>query len=183
MDNSNLVALILTVIILIILVIYIIFFFKTKRKIEKILDEIIKYKPTLDSYIDLRFTAYSKLIDTVEKILPLNETFFKEVVQLRTQAFAARKNGNLIKEFNAESKITLVSKNLNKMMGDYPELRGDVKIHKFMKAVQIQEDELQSVILRYNVLLDEYHKLIFGVPGNMVVKIFKKLKKDLPYNR
>jgi hypothetical protein len=173
----------LVIILFIILAIYIVFFIKTKKKIEKALEEIIKYKPTLDSYIDLRFAAYEKLIGTVEKILPLNETFFKEVVQLRTISHAARVNGNVVKEFTAERKISLVSKNLNKVLGDYPELRGNKDITKFIRAVVAQEEELQSIILRYNILLDEYHSLIWGMPGNMVVLCFKKLKKELPYNR
>lgn len=173
----------LAIILLIVVVVYIYWFLKTKKKIEKSLSDIEKYKPTLDSYIDLRFAAYEKLIGTVEKSLPLNETFFKEVVQLRTEARASRISGNQVREFTAESKISLVSKNLNKVMGDYPELRGDRDIARFVKAVVAQEEELQSIILRYNILLDDYHKLIWGMPGNGVVFVFKKLKKDLPYNR
>lgn len=174
---------VLIVILLIALITYVVFFIRTKKKIEKAIADIEKYKPTLDSYIDLRFAAYEKLIGTVEKILPLNETFFKEVVQLRTEAHVARLSGNQIKEFTAESKISLVSRNLNKVMGDYIELRGNKDIARFVKAVITQEEELQSIILRYNILLDDYHGLIWGMPGNMVVVLFKNLKKELPYNR
>lgn len=176
-------SLIYLTVIFVALSLYLILFIKTKKKIEKTLKEIDSYKPTLNSYIDLRFAAYEKLISKVEKIIPLNETFFKDVVQLRTESHAARVSGNQNKEFTAESKISLVSKNLNKVLGDYKELSGDKDIKKFVKAVITQEEELQSVILRYNILLDEYHKLVYGIPGNMVVKIFKKLNRDLPYNR
>lgn len=175
--------LLLFVIIILAISVYVYALLKTKKKIESVLIEIEKYKPTLNSYIDLRFAAYEKLIATTEKLIPLNETFFKDVVQLRTESHAARVSGNQIREFNAESKISLVSKNLTKITGDYKELSGNKDVNKFIKAVMVQEEELQEVILKYNILLDEYHTLIFGVPGNMVVKIFKDLRKDLPYNR
>lgn len=131
--------------------------------------------------MDLRFSIFEKMINTLKKPEDYEITFLNEVLKIRTQAQISKKQKNLKDVFACEEKITKVSNNIIALLNEFEQLSKIKEEEKFIFEKELKEIENKINMLKflYNQNIIEFNQKrnsMFFIP---TVFIFDKFKNKI----
>ena len=110
------------------------------------------------------------------------KTTLKEVVALRSEAQAAKANGDEKTRIAAENKISGIASNLNLVFEQYPDLKANQNCLQLQEEIVSTENKLAYAKQAYNDSIEIYNATKKSFPPTLVVASLKgKLDFDYPY--
>lgn len=142
--------------------------------INKKFTNIIKINNAIEHMLNTRFKYVETIISRIPNKVDYEETTFKEIVQLRSQALKFKETNDKRAEYFCELKISQMLDSLELLINEFeplkrinipPELK--VKIENAQEHLKELEGKHNRLVSRYNYLQTD----IFFLP---IVTIFKK---------
>lgn len=140
---------------------------------------IITLKNLISSLLDNRFKNFELLINKVNKIMDYEQTFLKEIVQLRSQAQKFKQEKNIYYEYIYEQKISFLALKIELLFIDFPNLKKIEKYQEIVLEITKNEKELLDNQKTYNHLCIEYNKNKNLVYNALTTKLFKRFDKKI----
>ncbi len=125
----------------------------------------------IDVALTKRYDVLTKMLDTVKGYQQHEKTVLTEIVKLRSGMTMAEKN-------NANRAMDALSKDINILAENYPELRSNTNFIELQKAIVDVEEHLQAARRLYNANVNAYNRKIVVFPNSIVANNMHAVKKD-----
>lgn len=136
----------------------------------------------IDIQLDRRFKVFESLVNVVKKYMDYEKSTLKDVVALRSQALAAKAQGDSAVNMAAENKISGILSGLNLVFERYPELKANQNALQLQEEISNTENKLAYAKQTYNDSIERYNAKKKSVFPSVVVSIFpSKLNFTYPY--
>ncbi len=136
----------------------------------------------IDIQLDRRFKVFESLINVVKKYMDYEKSTLKDVVALRSQALAAKAQGDSTVNMAAENKISGILSGLNLVFERYPDLKANQNALQLQEEISSTENKLAYAKQTYNDSIERYNAKKKSVFPSVVVSIFpSKLNFTFPY--
>jgi len=165
----------LLVIISIILIYFAISCFLLQKEINKIR---IAQQELLEA-TDKRFKLFKDLVNRSINLINYEETFLKEIIQLRSQAQKFKQENNYRAAFFFEEKISQLALQINTLFNEFPILNKINESQKIRNDIIAMENELLQLKNKYNNFIIKYDKLRSSVFNAPITILFKKFNKKI----
>lgn len=121
--------------------------------------QIIDTQRILFQYSDNRFGMFESLLNKSLNFLAYEQTFLKEIVQLRSQAKKFKQDGNLASSFLCEEKISQLAVKINLLFSEFPILNRIDDSTKIQEEIIAMEKSMLEIKHKYNDLVNNYNKM------------------------
>jgi LemA protein len=139
-------------------------------------------KRQIDVQLDGRFKIFQGLIGTVKKVMDYEQTVLKDIVQLRSQAQAAKTKHDDKTQFLAEEKISKIAGQIGVVFEQYPQLGAIGNAQHLQEEISSTEKRLTASKQAYNDAIEDFNVTKKSFFASMVVKLFaSKLDKNYEY--
>lgn len=125
----------------------------------------------IDVALTKRYDVLTKMLDTVKGYQKHEKTVLTEIVKLRSGMTMAEKN-------NANRAMDALSKDINILAENYPELRSSTNFTELQKAIVDVEEHLQAARRLYNANVNAYNRKIVVFPNSIVANNMHAVKKE-----
>lgn len=125
----------------------------------------------IDVALTKRYDVLTKMLDTVKGYQKHEKVVLTEIVKLRSGMTMAEKN-------KANRAMDALSKDINILAEDYPELRSSTNFTELQKAIVDVEEHLQAARRLYNANVNAYNRKIVVFPNSIVANNMHAVKKD-----
>lgn len=125
----------------------------------------------IDVALTKRYDVLTKMLDTVKGYQQHEKTVLTEIVKLRSGMTMAEKN-------NANRAMDALSKDINILAENYPELRSNTNFVELQKAIVDVEEHLQAARRLYNANVNAYNRKIVVFPNSIVANNMHAEKKE-----
>lgn len=123
---------------------------------------------TMDVYLKKRWDLIPNLVETVKGYAKHESDIFKEVTEIRSNAYDSMSDEQKIKTneqlTNGISKIMAIAE-------AYPELKANDNFLNLQNSLTSVEDEIAQSRKYYNAVVRDFNNLVEMVPSNIVAKI------------
>src|SRR3989338_6170285 len=123
----------------------------------------------IDIQLDRRYKVFESLVEVVKKYMDYEKSTLKEVVALRSQAQAAKANGDEKTRIAAENKISGIASNLNLVFEQYPDLKANQNCLQLQEEIVSTENKLAYAKQAYNDSIEIYNATKKSFPPTLVV--------------
>lgn len=178
-------------IVILAIVAFVIFAIVTYNTLVAKIEAVENSKRQIDVQLDSRFKIFQGLLSTVRKVMDYEQTVLKEVVQLRSQAQAAKsetdakgnpKEPDYKAQFAAEEKISQIAGQMNVVFEQYPQLGALDNVKHLQEEIVSTERKLAFSKQAYNDSIEDYNIARKSFFGSIIVMIDrKKLDHDYAY--
>lgn len=136
----------------------------------------------IDIQLDRRYKVFESLISVVKGYMDYEKSTLKDVVALRSQALAAKAQGDATANMTAENKISGILSGLNVVFEQYPDLKANQNALQLQEEIVNTENKLAYAKQAYNDSVERYNAKKKSVVQAVVVSAFpSKLNFDFPY--
>lgn len=180
-----------TIIVLLCIVVLVIFAVMTYNTLIAKIEAVENSKRQIDVQLDSRFKVFQGLLNTVRKVMDYEQTVLKEVVQLRSQAQAAKsetdakgnpKEPDYKAQFNAEEKISQIANQIGVVFEQYPQLGALDNVKHLQEEIVSTERKLALSKQAYNDSIEDYNIARKSFFGSIIANLnAKKLNRDYAY--
>lgn len=125
----------------------------------------------IDVALTKRYDVLTKMLDTVKGYQQHEKTVLTEIVKLRSGMTMAEKN-------EANHSMDLLTKDINILAENYPELRSNTNFIELQKAIVDVEEHLQAARRLYNANVNAYNKKIIVFPNSIVANSMHAVQKE-----
>lgn len=125
----------------------------------------------IDVALTKRYDVLTKMLDTVKGYQKHEKAVLTEIVKLRSGMTMAEKN-------NANRAMDALSKDINILAENYPELRSSTNFTELQKAIVDVEEHLQAARRLYNANVNAYNRKIVVFPNSIVANNMHAVKKE-----
>lgn len=172
----------LLILLLVIVVVFIGWSIGIYNKLIGLIEAINNNKRQIDIQLDRRFKVFQSLIEAVKKYMDYEKTTLKEVVELRSQAQAAKESGNEKARIEAEEGISKIASGINLVFEQYPDLKASQNVLQLQEEIVNTENKLSFAKQAYNDSVERYEAKKKSFFESMVVGFFEsKLDKQYEY--
>ena len=172
----------MALIILAVLVVIVGFVIFTYNALIAIIEAVRNNQKQIDVQLDRRFKVFESLIEVVKKYMDYEKSVLKDVTALRSQAQAAKAQGNLAGQMTAENKISGILGGINAVFEQYPDLKANQNAMQLQEEIVSTENKLAFAKQAFNDSIEKYNATKKSFPTNLVVSAFSsKLDFDYPY--
>jgi hypothetical protein len=158
----------------ILILIFLIYFYFSYHTLLNQENTIQKIKSDLISITDKRFKIFEELIDQSLKFINYEETFFSEIVQLRSQAQKHKQDKDDNLTFWCEEKISQLALKINLLVSEYPTLNRIENIKDYQEKILIMESNFSDLKKEYNLTIKKYNELKNSPIHYLTAHIFKR---------
>jgi LemA protein len=152
------------------------------NKLIQYIEAVNNNNKQIDIQLDRRFKVFESLINVVKKYMDYEKTTLKDVVNLRNQAQASQKKGDLKAKMQAEDKISKIASGINIVFENYPDLKANTNVMQLQEEIVNTENKLAYAKQAYNDSIERYNATKKSFFEAMIVSIFKsKLDKTFTY--
>lgn len=141
--------------------------------------QILKMRKIISVLLDKRFRSFETLITKVEEKMDYEQTFLKEVVQLRSQAQKFKQEKEFRSEYFCEEKITQLALKIEVLFLEFPQLKNISNYKKIIEEILISESTLLPYQKKYNSLAIRYNKSKSSLLHIITTHIFSKFDKKI----
>lgn len=139
-------------------------------------------KKQIDIQLDRRFKVFESLIEVVKKYMDYEKTTLKDVVALRSQAQAAKQEGDTEGQIKAENQISKIAAGINIVFENYPDLKANQNALQLQEEIVNTENKLSFSKQAYNDSIEVYYATKKSFFESMVVSLApEKLDKTFEY--
>ncbi len=136
----------------------------------------------IDIQLDRRYKVFESLINVVKNYMDYEKSTLKDVVALRSQALAAKGQGDAAGSIDAETKISGILSGLNVVFEQYPDLKANQNALQLQEEISNTENKLAFAKQAYNDSVERYNAKKKSVFPAMIVSVFpSNLNFDFPY--
>lgn len=160
----------LLVVIAVILVALVIWYIAVANSIKIAGLKVEEAESGIDVALTKRYDVLTKMLDTVKGYQQYEKTVLTEIVKLRSGMTMAEKN-------NANRAMDALSKDINILAENYPELRSNTNFIELQKAIVDVEEHLQAARRLYNANVNAYNRKIVVFPNSIVANNMHAVQK------
>lgn len=160
----------LLVVIVVILVALVIWYIAVANSIKIAGLKVEEAESGIDVALTKRYDVLTKMLDTVKGYQQHEKTVLTEIVKLRSGMTMAEKN-------NANRAMDALSKDINILAENYPELRSNTNFIELQKAIVDVEEHLQAARRLYNANVNAYNRKIVVFPNSIVANNMHAVQK------
>ncbi len=136
----------------------------------------------IDVQLDRRYKVLENLINVVRPAMDFEASTLKDVTALRAQAVQAKSRHDDVGQFAAEDGISAITRGLNVVFEQYPELASLNNVRQLQEEIVSTENRLSYAKQAYNDAVEVYQARKQSFFSQMVVKLFAtKLDKPFAY--
>lgn len=157
-------------VIVVILVVLVIWYIAVANSIKVAALKVEEGESGIDVALTKRYDVLTKMLDTVKGYQQHEKTVLTEIVRLRSGMTMEEKN-------NANRAMDALSKDINILAENYPELRSNTNFVELQKAIVDVEEHLQAARRLYNANVNAYNRKIVVFPNNIVANNMHAVKK------
>ena len=161
----------IAVVIIVIVVVIAIWYIGVSNSIKTAELKIDEAESGIDVALTKRYDVLTKMLDTVKGYQKYEQSVLTEIVKLRSGMTMAEKN-------LANSSMDKLTKDINILAENYPELRSNNNFVELQKAIVEVEEHLQAARRLYNANVNSYNSKIIVLPNSIVAKNMNAVKKD-----
>ena len=110
-------------------------------------------------YSDKRFGIFENLLNKSLNFLEYEQTFLKEIVQIRSQAKKFKQDGQLGSAFSCEEKISQLALKINLLFSEFPILNRIEDANLIQEEIISMEKTMLEMKKEYNELIFNYSKV------------------------
>lgn len=125
----------------------------------------------IDVALTKRYDVLTKMLDTVKGYQQHEKAVLTEIVKLRSGMTMTEKN-------DANRAMDALTKDINILAENYPELRSNTNFIELQKAIVDVEEHLQAARRLYNANVNAYNRKIVVFPNSIVANNMHAEKKE-----
>ena len=125
----------------------------------------------IDVALTKRYDVLTKMLDTVRGYQQHEKAVLTEIVKLRSGMTMTEKN-------DANRAMDALTKDINILAENYPELRSNTNFIELQKAIVDVEEHLQAARRLYNANVNAYNRKIVVFPNSIVANNMHAEKKE-----
>jgi hypothetical protein len=129
--------------------------------------KVTNFQSLLFSHSDKRFAIFENLLNKSMQFLDYEQTFLKEIVQLRSQAKKFKREDDLRAAFYCEEKISQLASKINILFSEFPILNKVEDADKIQEEILDMERTMLDMKTKYNSIVVNYNKTrssLFFIP-------------------
>ncbi len=165
--------------ILTLILIFLIYFYFSYHTLLSQENNINKIKLNIISITDNRFKIFEDIIHQSLKFINYEETFFSEIVKLRSQAQKHKQDKDYKSTFECEYKISQLALKINLLLSEYPALNRIKNIKDYQEKILIIESTLSDLTNEYNLTIEKYNDLKNSPIHYLTIHIFKRFDNNI----
>lgn len=116
-----------------------------------------------------RFDLVSNLVESVKGLQVQEQKIFGDIAEARTRYSGAV---SVDEKAGAASQLESALGRLLVIMENYPQIKSDAAVARFMDELAGTENRVAALRRRYNELVQSYNTSLSIIPGNMLAGIF-----------
>jgi hypothetical protein len=133
----------------------------------------------LFQYSDKRFSIFEILLNKSLNFLQYEQTFLKEIVQLRSQAKKFKQDGNLKAAFLCEERISQLAKKINILFSEFPILNRIEDSVKIQNEIISMENSMLEMKNQYNQVILNYNNIRKSVLFMPIFYVTDRFNEDV----
>lgn len=145
--------------ILVVICIVLIYFILSYLLLLQMEKKITDTQNLLFEYSNKRFSIFENLLNKSLNFLAYEQTFLKEIVQLRSQAKKYKTDGDLRSAFFCEEKISQLAIKINVLFSEFPILNRIENASIIQDEIISMEKSMLEIKHQYNHLINSYNKV------------------------
>jgi len=160
----------------------------TYNKIIGQREQVVNNESQISIQLDTRGKKFDSLISAVKKAMDYEKTTLKEIIELRTKATEIKDSAlsnsekqELEEELSQKISSNEFSKAFSITVEAYPELKANDNLMQLQEEIVSTENKLAYSKQAFNDSIAKYNATIASVPDNLIVAMFKGLKRDFSY--
>lgn len=142
-------------------------------------NQILKMRKIISILLDKRFRSFEILINKVEEKMDYEQTFLKEIVQLRSQAQKFKQEKEFRSEYFCEERITQLALKIELLFAEFPELKSIANYNQIIEEILISENNLLPYLKKYNSLAIRYNKAKSSLIHLVITQMFSKFDNKI----
>lgn len=163
MDTGMIVLIVIGVILFLVICI-VGWYISTRNKFIRMEQDVENSESRIDVYLTKRFDLLTKMLSTTKGYMKHESETFIGVAQMRNPG----NNASLKEKQEFNDQMSSVSKQLNVVMEQYPELKADKMFNNLQASIREVEENLQAARSNFNSNVAAFNKAILQFPASIV---------------
>lgn len=156
---------VIAVVAVVVLVIAVVaWFISTRNKFIRMEQDVQNSESRIDVYLTKRFDLLTKMLSTTKGYMKHESETLANVIKMRNPGV----NASLKEKAEFNEQMTSVSKQLNVVMEQYPDLKADKMFNNLQNAISEVEENLQAARSNFNSNVSAFNKAVLQFPGSLV---------------
>ncbi|MBE6137737.1 MAG: LemA family protein [Erysipelotrichaceae bacterium] len=141
-----------------------IWFISTRNRFIRMEQDVENSESRIDVYLTKRYDLLTKMIDATKGFMKHEKGTLKEIVEMRNPGA----NASLKEKAEFNEQMDAVSKQLNVVVEQYPNLNSDKVFSNLQAAISDVEENLQAARSNYNSNVAAFNKAILVFPASII---------------
>lgn len=164
---------IIVIIVAVLAVVFVGWYISTRNRFIRMEQDVLNSESRIDVYLTKRFDLLTKMLSTTKGFMEHEKETLISVTEMRNPGM----NASLKEKAAFNDQMSSLSKQINIVAEQYPDLKSDKMFNNLQNAISEVEENLQAARSNYNSNVSAFNKAILQFPASIVAGN-KYTKKD-----